>query len=456
MPDLSGFPYFEVQFTKDGAIASSEQAAALKNRLLAGSTPPDLLVLAHGWNNSSEEALRLYTGLLAQLRSEMDAGHGLQGPADCIVAGIIWPSKKFADAQLGDSAAASLSEAVTDQDLLDQIGTLAEIFDDAEKRQKLESLKALIPKLEDSPHAQTEFADQVRSLLGADAKEGSREDASNTFFKLSGLDLLERLGNPADTDETNVPGPDSGSGDDALDGLGGAADLDDSTPAGGAAGFGDFLTGIKAAARNLLNYATFYQMKDRAGTTGASGVNPMLRELVQACPGLRIHLVGHSFGARLVTAAVAGSDTASAIKPHSVVLLQAAFSHNGFSANFDGKGGVGAFRRVLADGLIQGPALVSYTHNDRAVGLAYPLASLISGTNAAAVGDENDPFGGLGRNGAQHTAESVPGVLLGVENTYTFERGKMYNLRADDVVANHSDIVHPEIAHAMLAAMAAH
>ena len=61
----------------------------------------------------------------------------------------------------------------------------------------------------------------------------------------------------------------------------------------------------------MLNFATYYQMKERAGTVGAGGLNPLLRELRAAAPDLRIHLVGHSFGGRLVTAAAlgrAGSD----------------------------------------------------------------------------------------------------------------------------------------------------
>jgi len=64
-------------------------------------------------------------------------------------------------------------------------------------------------------------------------------------------------------------------------GMGGAAlDMDDQ--AGGAASFGDFFSGIKAAAWRLLNYATYYQMKERAGTVGKA-VNGVLGS-VRAAP----------------------------------------------------------------------------------------------------------------------------------------------------------------------------
>ena len=82
-------------------------------------------------------------------------------------------------------------------------------------------------------------------------------------------------------------------------GEGGAADVD----AGGAAFLGDLLSGIKAGARRIANYATYYQMKTRAGLVGRQVLAPTLLRVRDKFPDLRIHLVGHSFGGRLVTAA---------------------------------------------------------------------------------------------------------------------------------------------------------
>ena len=47
-------------------------------------------------------------------------------------------------------------------------------------------------------------------------------------------------------------------------------------------------------------------MKDRAGDVGRGGVNGVLRDMKKVRPDLRLHLVGHSFGGRLVTAAADG------------------------------------------------------------------------------------------------------------------------------------------------------
>jgi hypothetical protein len=89
-----------------------------------------------------------------------------------------------------------------------------------------------------------------------------------------------------------------------------------------------------------------------------------------------------------------------------------------------------------------------------AVGLAYPLASLVAGQNASGIGDAKDPFGGIGRNGAQHTPEASAGTLAAVGSAYSFESGKIFNLNADAVIKGHSDICKPEVAYAVLKAVA--
>jgi hypothetical protein len=225
---------------------------------------------------------------------------------------------------------------------------------------------------------------------------------------------------------------------------------------GGAAGIGSFFSGIKAAALNVLNFTTYYQMKARAGAVGKRGVAPLIREIKSLHAPLKIHLVGHSFGGRLMAATASALDK-SAIAPKAVPvetlsLLQAAFSHYGFSDKWDGSH-PGAFRNVLASKQVKGPILATCTANDKAVGLAYPMASLLAGQVAAGVGDKNDKYGGIGRNGAQLTPESVSLKLLAAGKPYEFSAGKIHNLLADEFVKNHSDIAGEEVAYAVLAAI---
>ena len=67
----------------------------------------------------------------------------------------------------------------------------------------------------------------------------------------------------------------------------------------------EFLSGFKAAAMNVLNFTTYFEMKARAGTVGKNGVAALIDRLAPQVQ--RIHLVGHSFGGRVVAAAAANS-----------------------------------------------------------------------------------------------------------------------------------------------------
>jgi pimeloyl-ACP methyl ester carboxylesterase len=162
----------------------------------------------------------------------------------------------------------------------------------------------------------------------------------------------------------------------------------------------------------------------------------------------RLHLAGHSFGARVVTAAAAASEVPVA----SVTLLQAAFSHRSFSGTGAPEG---AFRSLLTRPQLVGPVVVTYTHNDKAVLLAYAVASRLARQAGAGLGDADDPYGGLGANGAVATTEVDPGTLGNEETRYRFAPRRITNLRADRCVAGHGDVRNRAVANALLQAMLA-
>ncbi|MDE3195220.1 MAG: alpha/beta hydrolase [Acidobacteriota bacterium] len=192
----------------------------------------------------------------------------------------------------------------------------------------------------------------------------------------------------------------------------------------------------------ILNLSTYYVMKDRSAKIGTEGLNPFLARLQAQSPvNIRYHLIGHSFGARLVTAA---ADAPNRLRVDSLILLQAAYSQNGLATNFDGKGANGYFCKILTEQKIDGPILITHTRNDKAVGLAYPLASRLNGCDSAHFGDANDLFGGMGANGAQHV-EAIE-LRLQSQGPYKFEKGKIYNLNGDAIIASHGDVARPETA----------
>lgn len=438
MNNIAGIPYVAAHFDQDGASLNEQQVT-----LPAGTT--DVIVMSHGWNNTDEQAEQLYSELFTNFAAV--APDQLQKKKLAIV-GVIWPSKKFTDVveaavaeqARGGGAGFGTSSAAVDETIKAKLDLIAEMFD-SKAAKKIEAAKDQIGKLESDPAARKKFVDELRSLL--DQSAAHEEDNSTLFFKLDGSAMLEKL-------KTPTPLVSGGGG-------GGAASLGGhptTSPAGGAAGLGDIFSGIKAGAIRFLNYFTYYEMKKRAGTVGQNGVAPMIDRL--AANVQRIHVVGHSFGGRVVTAAAKASKTD---KLQTMSLLQTAFSHNGFSKSMNG-----FFRSVVDDKRVKGPILVTYTPNDRAVGIAYPTASRLSGTVASAFGDKDDKFGGLGRNGAQKMQqdEVVQGVdrLLAAGGSYAWQPGCFHNLESSKYIVDpkggdaHGFVTGKEVAWAISRAIA--
>ena len=441
MKMVAGFPYFEVELTRDGGVGDAAEVTPLQD-FIAQASATDLIAIAHGWNNDMAAARDLYARFLGCVQTVL--GRKVV-PADAArsfaVMAVLWPAITFADEELIPTGPALLGAGVSIAFVEQQLSHLQHALQAPEKALPLARARALLPALPESRSAQAQFANLVRSVLPATDTEV--DDASRAFFSRSGHDLMDRLAAP-------TPRPVSAPA------AGRRAAVSSHPPVAiGEAGdvAGETLTGGLSAARNLLNYSTYYLMKERAGTVGRRGVNGVLRQLKAISPELRIHLIGHSFGARLMAAAADGPAGQSAVPVDTLLLLQAAFSHNAFAEKFDGARN-GAFRDVLTERKVRGPILVTWTINDRAVGIAYPLASRLAGQDSSRLGDAADLFGGLGRNGAQHTPEGVVGTLQPVSGHYAFEPGRIYNLNADAVIHDHSDICHDEVAFAFLTAVA--
>ncbi len=416
--DLSGFPTAEAEFDRGGQTVGGTDTV---RALAADPAITDLLVLSHGWNNDHLTARILYGAIAGSLRAVVD---GMPMPAGrrIALACVLWPSRKFAQFETGDGGAAAAGSPVATSDIADGLDELRALF--PEEKVTIDVAAGLVPALTDRATARTAFVAGLLSLVTGGAED--REDASAQLFALPGVTLLDRLAKPV-----FAPGK----------------------PAltGGAAGFGGLVGGVLGGAKHLLDYLSYYEMKARAGVIGEQGLAPLLHELAR--PGLRIHLAGHSFGGRLVTAAAKASPAGSLA---TMTLLQAAFSHYGFSNDWNDDAGpqTGAFRSVVDSQAVSGPILITHTANDLAVGVAYAIASRIAGQVAAGIGDASSVYGGIGRNGAQKTPEAVTAELLEVGGRYDWRPRVPHNLRADRFVHGHSDVAGREIAHALLSAMA--
>jgi hypothetical protein len=313
----------------------------------------------------------------------------------------------------------------------------------------LQSVTRVVDRWEDDPSIRKDVVGRIRDVLPKHSVDA--EDASNRFFAMKPEQLLSNLSKSLNPPVNLPQGAHAASIDPFVSGP--------VSGLGGAAGFRDVLGGVQSAFLHFLNFTTYYLMKARAGDVGVKGIKPLIETIRAARPDIRIHLIGHSFGCRVVVSAVNALGTADGLRANTMNLLQGAFSHNGFASKFD-QTNDGAFRQVVVGKKVRGPILITHTRNDKAVGLAFPIASRIAGQTAASLGDENDLYGGLGSNGAQNqstTPERVVGTLLDVGGPYPFGTGatssKLYNLRADAFIAGHSNIVKPQVGFAVAMGM---
>lgn len=434
------YPAFDLMYDTTGNLVNPSSQKDLTDWLVSndGNKTTDLVFISHGWNNDTSEARQLYSDFFAALAS-VQKSQNVALDRKFVIAAIFWPSKRFADSDLIPGGAASLSPSL-DAQLNAQLDQLKVILAaDPSAAAKIEHARDQIAKLDVSQSAQDDFVFALVSALPSPRNEKD-EGLDDAMIALKaettpGHTVLDRLSVP---DFPAFPLP---------------------TASGGhALGLGGILDGIKSAASRLANYFTYYTMKDRAGIVGRTGVHKTIVDLQSSAPGIRIHLVGHSFGGRVVTTAANSLTASKSIA--SMLLLEAAYSHNGLAQNWDGQGNDGAFRSVIAVPKIGGVTSITHSVHDTAVGIAYPLASRIMNQVAAALGDANDKFGGMGRNGAQHTPEAFDDVLLDVGIAYTpLAAGKtIRNLNGDGpspkpTIASHGDVAKPEIAWAWVSSL---
>lgn len=216
--------------------------------------------------------------------------------------------------------------------------------------------------------------------------------------------------------------------------------------------FGSLEDGVSA----VLNLATYYEMKARAGAVG-KGLVPVLAAVRAARPDLRLHLAGHSFGARVMASALANCDP---FPISSAILIQGAFSQFGFAKQWDGVHD-GLFRPGLFGGRLAGPVVVTYSRHDEMVRLAYELASRMAGDQPDTTGMTRDPdvrgeFGAIGAHGALATPESLWSQMLPAQGPqYAFPAGAITNLDGATFIRSHYDVLTPEMGKVLVAAITA-
>ncbi|WP_406128535.1 serine-threonine protein kinase [Streptomyces sp. NBC_00989] len=436
-PAMSVSPYWELTFDADGDVDQGERDRLLREVRQRG--VGDLIVFSHGWNNQRAGATRLYSRFFAPIPR-------LAPKARIGYVGVIWPSMEFPDQPIPDfpqssAAVAELTrpalDAGTRHALLDAFPGKAPVIDqiarmldqqppqDAELEEFGRLVRMLVEMVPPGPQA----------LFGADTlAEGVPQCEPRMFAVGCTAEVCEQFAqalahlaaprSPGSVTEFALPNPWKG-------------------------------------ARELLRQAAYFAMKRRAGTVGERGLGPVIGRLAAVAPEARVHLVGHSFGGRLVSFALRGlPEGVRSVK--SVTLLQGAFSHYAFAARLPDDPRTGGVLQGQQN-RVDGPLVCCYSHCDSALGTIYPLASRMADDDCSFAAVDigrvlGDKWGALGHDGVQ----GVPGtrsLSLAEAIDSPLPTSGCVNVDACAVVCHgepptgaHGDIVHPELARVVLAA----
>ncbi|MFI0826674.1 serine-threonine protein kinase [Streptomyces roseolus] len=404
---MSVDPYREIVFDKDGE-GPAGQAAELVGLARRGVT--DLIVFAHGWNNSPSGATRWCSDFFAPFPELLAPG------VEAGYAGVVWPSMMFTDEPVPDFRA------------------LVTVL--PEKERAIVRLTELLELAPPEEAAFAEFGALLRELadVGGEAPPGAAAEAAGPGEDIPAFlaaDPREMCALFADAAEA---GPGAGAS---------------------AARSGEGLGRLWKGGREALRQAAYYVMKRRAGQVGERGLGPLLAEVARAAPGLRVHLVGHSMGARLVAYALRGLP--GALRPvRSMTLLQGAFSHYAFAARLPhAPDRSGALRDMQLR--VRGPVVACHSHHDAALGVLYPLASLAARDSASLTGPlgriaARDPrWGAIGWDGVQ----GVPGAprrMLATVLRDGVPASGCVSVDTAEAVRSHSDVRRPELARVVVSA----
>ena len=442
--DGSARDYWQLRFEADGSVAAgADSMQSLVDQIKASGTQ-DLFVMSHGWGNSEAMADQLYDGMFALLHSSPGV------PSSARFLGVYWPSLWFPDppaegvrelARIPDAAPpppGQADAAVSGKAIAKSLGEGFGKADRADLKRMGALVDAGIKGVEkgESQAVQQERLDEFHALLGKVFATTPAGDA--TTAEDSGEAVLFT------TDD-----PKAAYG--KLSTVMGSAPPESDTQ-----GIGDFFGKVWNGAKDALRVGSYFQMKGRAGDIGRSGLASFLVALQTGAPGVRVHLIGHSFGARLVAFSLAGIGSPEQSPVASLTLVQGAFSHWSFSDGSSDLGIQGALSGF--QNRVKGPLCATFTTADWAVGNWYPKASFLAQQDNQDSEDASR-WGAMGADGYQGvTAHQVSLPLTGQE---TFAPGEFHRADANFVINDtsqssfagaHSDIQKPEVAALIVAA----
>ncbi len=438
---------------QDGSLLSEKLGRAVRDGIT------DVFFCSHGWMGDVPAAIRQYDSWISAMAAQPDdrgRARLLDPDFKAVIVGIHWPSRPWGNE---DANAALLGDDEGDEfaaELEAGSGELVRQYADriADTDVARDALTTILAAADD---------DDVQARLAEGRWPARLEQAYQALFEQAGLGLGGPAGAPGADQQTFTPELTirewtAAAGGDAQSVLGGPPSQPGQP---GLLGNG-FHQNVKDALLMPVRQLSFWAMKHRARSVGETGVHALLAELQRNAPRARFHLMGHSFGCIVVSAAISGPLDQGAITSRlprpvdSLFLVQGALSLWSFAESIPFPPKVpGYFRPIdLPPALVSGPVITTRSRFDRAVGTYFPLAAKLG--QELLLGDELPEYGGVGAFGIQGTATATTHDLavLSASAEYHFDAGHIYNVDASTVIRHggwpsgaHSDIAHPEIAH---------
>ena len=444
----TGEPRWELTFDEDGILRAPDRMAFFQE--LKQSGVKDLLVFSHGWNTGASAARNLYDDMFPRIR---DACADVDSLGPIGFAGVLWPSVWFPETPAVVSGRADSGQAGAGLQVDETSGSntlsgaqiaesLLPSFAHASDQESITRIGRLID--EGSAALRTggftgaqqeqlifEIHTHVRSLAPTSSTTSLEDSGENALF--SSASPTSVYPGIAETFGTTPPGDDTES-------------------------VGDWFGKAIAGSKDMMRVLSYSIMKTRAGKVGSVGLGGVLAELRTEAPGVRVHLIGHSFGARLVSFALSTVGEASTSPVRSLLLIQGAFSHFAFAHAQDNPFGSPGALHTYAD-RVRGPLVATYSVFDYAVGRWYPKASFLAHEDTEAV-DQTSRWDGMGADGFQAVAPLKRLSLLADQpTTFAFDPGTFYRVDCgwviNDVTQSAFSGAHSDIRKAPVAQLAA-
>jgi len=417
--DGDRIPWYVVPFDRTGRCTGPRTADAAVEEATSGRFT-DVVIFSHGWNNTWQQATGHYASFVAGYLDQLGQHPPAGGVRRAMLIGLFWPSKLLVeDADRAPAIAGTAELAAVDSER-SEIGELGDLLDDAAASQFYE-----LTQRDAVTHAEAaELASMFLRLLADDQAEIEEDGSLNpdeiaAAWAYDGDKRRERV---ADLDALGF-----GTGRPAR-------------PTPKVAGLPNALN-----PREIVRILSLWQMKARAGTVGSRGVSALLGDL--AASDLRLHLVGHSFGAKLLLTALCTPATLSPVS--SVLLLQPAVSHLCFADQVRSGGRPGGYRRALDR--VNLPILSTFSHHDVPLTRFYRLAMrrrrhVGEPAIAAAPGVPPSRYAALGGVGPHPFSERI-GMLdvLDPGQPYPAESDApdVYGVNAGRTISGHGDVSNP-------------